>query len=179
MHMLFRFKSIGTNCFIGLRSSINKPRYLELGNDVRIGNDLRVSFYDEFAQVKMNPYLQLGNRTYIGNHFTALCADKIIIEDDVLIASYVMITTENHGMDPENELVYGKQPLMTKPVVIESGAWIGEKVSIMPGVTIGKKAIIGTNSVVTRSVPPYSIAVGNPARVIKIYDFVEKKWTNT
>jgi len=61
-------------------------------------------------------------------------------------------------------------------VVIGDNVWIGEFVSILAGAIIGEGCIIGSNSVVTKEIPPYSIAVGCPAKVIKRYDFEEKKW---
>lgn len=167
---------LGHGCFIGRKSYINKPKYLILGDGVRIGNDARLSFYDTFNEKKLSPKLVIGSNTYIGNHFTALVADEIILGKEVLIASYVMISSENHGMDPEDHLSYGKQSLITKPVIIEDRVWIGEKVSILPGVRIGEKSIIGTGSVVISDIPPYSIAVGSPAKVIKTYNFNNKKW---
>ena len=81
-------------------------------------------------------------------------------------------------MDPENQLPYAKQPLLTAPVTISEGCWIGEKAMILPGVTIGKKCIIGAGSVVTKSVPDYCMAMGNPAVVKKMYSFETKKWEN-
>ncbi|MBL4677498.1 MAG: hypothetical protein JKY70_15040 [Mucilaginibacter sp.] len=64
----------------------------------------------------------------------------------------------------------------TKPVIIEDNVWIGETVSVLPGVTIGKGSIIGASAVVTKNIPPYSIAVGNPAKVIKTYNFESNSW---
>jgi acetyltransferase-like isoleucine patch superfamily enzyme len=61
-------------------------------------------------------------------------------------------------------------------VRIEKGCWIGEKVIILPGVNIGERSIIGAGSVVTKSIPAYSIAVGNPARVIKTWNKDSKQW---
>lgn len=174
--ILLKAKSIGNNCFIGRRASINKPQYLTLHDNVHIGHDARLGFFDHFFDQELKPELIIGKRVYIVNHFTALCADKIVIEDDVLIASYVMITSENHGIDPESETTYGKQPLVTKPVRVCKGAWIGEKVSVLPGVTIGERSIIGAGSVVTRDIPPYSMAAGVPAKVIKKYDFETHSW---
>ncbi|MCR5188785.1 MAG: hypothetical protein K6C97_07595 [Treponema sp.] len=66
--------------------------------------------------------------------------------------------------------------LSAKPVINHDDVWIGEMVSILPGVEIGKGAIIGANAVVTKSIPKYSIAVGNPAKVIKKYNFETKLW---
>lgn len=79
-------------------------------------------------------------------------------------------------MNPESELPYMRQPLESKPVSIGDGCWIGEKVCILPGVTIGKKCIIGAGSVVIKSIPDYSIAAGNPAKVIKQYNFENHNW---
>lgn len=98
------------------------------------------------------------------------------IEQNVLMASYISIMGHNHGTDPECEDGYGGQPLVSKPILIKSGAWIGERVCILPGVTIGRKSIIGAGAVVTKDVPDYCIAGGNPARVIKKYDFDTKQW---
>ena len=88
-----------------------------------------------------------------------------------------MISSENHGVDPDLE--YVDQPLISKPVTIGDGCWIGEKVCILPGVTIGKKCIVGAGSVVTKSIPNFSMAVGNPAKIIKHYDFDKHKWEKT
>ena len=67
---------------------------------------------------------------------------------------------------------------LSKGISIEDGVWIGNNVLIMPGVKIGKKAIIGAGSVVTRDVPPYTIAVGNPARVIKQFNMEKQQWVS-
>ena len=124
------------------------------------------------------PSIIVGNRCYIGFGFTALSTanSKIEIGNDVLFASNVLITSENHGIDPETSIPYMNQELTGNEVSIGDGCWIGEKVIILPGVKIGKKCVIGAGSVVTKSVPDFSIAVGNPAKVIKRYDFSKKKW---
>ena len=80
-------------------------------------------------------------------------------------------------MDPELRESYVKQPITTREVVVEEGCWIGSRVTLLPGVTIGKKSIIGTNSVVTKCIPSYSIAAGVPAKVIKRFDFSVHQWT--
>ena len=66
--------------------------------------------------------------------------------------------------------------LSAKPVIIHDDVWIGEMVSVLPGVEIGRGAIIGANSVVTKSVPEYSIVAGNPAKIIKRFDFESMEW---
>ena len=118
----------------------------------------------------------IGDRCYIGFHFTILNSSQITIGNDVLIASQVIITSENHGINPESDIPYMNQPLESRNVEICDGCWIGEKVCIMPGVKIGKKSIIGAGSIVVRSIPDYCIAAGNPAKVIKKYNFETHNW---
>lgn len=174
--LFFKTAHMGKNCFVGKRARINKKQYLSMGNNCRVGNDCRFSFFDVFAGKKHTPSLEIQDNAYLGDHLTILCADKVIIEKNVLMASYITITSENHGMDPESDLSYGKQQLNTAPVRICEGVWIGEKAIILPGVTVGKKAIIAAGAVVTKDVPAFSIVAGNPARVIKQYNFENKKW---
>ena len=168
--------NIGKYCFIGKHARINKIKYLTMGNNCRIGNDCRLSFYDEFYGKKHCPELIIHDRAYLGDHLTILCADKIVIEEDVLMASYITITSENHGVNPEIEIPYSKQPLDTRSIHIGKGVWIGEKAIILPGVEIGEEAIVAGGAVVTKNVPAYTIVAGNPARVIKKYDFESHTW---
>ena len=168
----------GKRTFVGARAQFLNPSNVTFKDGVRIGSDARIFCFEKFASHTLKPELILEDGCYIGNRFTILCSDKVWIKSQVLIASDVVIASHNHGMDPESELSYGKQPLITAPVTISEGCWIGEKAMILPGVTIGKKCIIGAGSVVTKSVPDYCMAMGNPAVVKKIYSFETKKWEN-
>ena len=165
----------------GVNSVIEKP-YLQLSglNGISIGDDVTILKNCRFAVYGniTKPSIIVGNRCYIAFGFTALSTanSKIEIGNDVLFASNVLITSENHGIDPETSIPYMNQELTGNEVSIGDGCWIGEKVIILPGVKIGKKCVIGAGSVVTKSVPDFSIAVGNPAKVIKRYDFSKKKW---
>lgn len=153
------------------------PDCIKIGKGVRIKEGARIECYKYFANVKLNPKLILGEGVIIGPRFTGFVADKVEIKADTILAGNVTIISENHGIDPESNTPYHAQPLTTGPVEIGKGCWIGQNVSILPNVTIGDKCVIGSNSVVTKDVPSYSIAVGSPARVIKRYDFDLHKWT--
>ncbi len=87
----------------------------------------------------------------------------ITIEDNVMVAAHVSFITNNH--DP-----YDREVLLCKPILVKKGAWLGANATLLPGVLIGKYAIIGAGSVVTHDVPDYSVVVGNPAKVIKTLD---------
>lgn len=150
------------------------PGYIYIGNDTAILKNARINIYSD--ETITDPKVDIGNNCYIGMNFSALARDPIIIEDRVLIASNVLVSSENHGIDPESNKSYMEQNLTGNAVRIGKGSWIGEKAIILPGVIIGEKCIIGAGSVVTKSVPDFSIAVGNPAKVIKKYDFKNHVW---
>lgn len=91
----------------------------------------------------------------------------ITLQDDVLLGSAVQIYLNNHAFhDPSTPIIdQGHYP--SNSVVVERGAWLGAGSILLPGVSIGRNSVVGAGAVVTKSVPPFSIAVGNPARVIK------------
>lgn len=166
------------NVIIGARTIIRRIHYLYFGNEISIGNDARFLFVPNYCDIKYDPKLVIGNNVSIGNRFSALSAAPIYIGSNSLIASDVLITSENHGSNIEQSNNYGKLPLVAKPVSIGEGCWIGEKVSIMPGVSLGKRCIVAANAVVTKSVPDYCMVAGIPARIIKKYNFETHGWEN-
>ena len=111
--------------------------------------------------------IEVGERTVI-NHGTTLLAGqntgRIIIGEDVLIAPFCTMTCSSYGFNlgvPANA-----QPMLEDDIRIEDDVWLGAMVMVMPGVTIGKHAIVAANAVITRDVAPWSIVGGVPARVI-------------
>lgn len=166
-------------CKFGKNSHVEYPmliahsELISVGDNTTIFSYSRLQCYPTFLPL---PRIKIGNNCYIGYHFTILAGGDVTIDDWVLIASHVLITSHNHGMDPDSEIAYMNQSLTTSPVHIGKGCWIGENVCILAGVSIGEKSIIGAGSVVPRPIPPHCIAVGNPAKVIKKYNFREHKW---
>ena len=126
--------------------------------------------------------LEIGNNVQINDSVHIAVINSVKIGNNVLIASKVFISDHNHGNyggnDPQSSPLvppYDRVILGGK-VVIEDNVWIGEFVSILPNVTIGKGSIIGTLSVVNKNIPEYCIAVGNPAHAIKKFNFKSQKW---
>ena len=115
----------------------------------------------------------IGNRTRIGFGNTVI--GPVQIGDDVSFAQNVTITGLNHNYQDVN-IPISNQGITTKCVIVEDDVWIGANSVILPGVSIGKHSVVAAGSVVTRDVPPYSVCVGNPARVVKQYDFDKKEW---
>lgn len=105
----------------------------------------------------------IGKNVYINSNCLMMSRGGITIEDDVLIAANASLISNNHDF-------YERQILTCKPVLIKKGAWIGAGATILPGVTVGKYAVVGAAAVVTRDVPDNAVVVGNPARVTKILD---------
>ena len=105
----------------------------------------------------------IGSGVTVMNGALMMAAGGITIEDKVLIAANVKLITNNH--DP-----YERDILTCRPILIKEGAWVGAGATILPGVTVGKYAIVGSDSVVTKDIPDYAVAVGSPAKVIKYLD---------
>ena len=138
---------------------------LYIGDDVRFSGSLAIAsgrFCDR-------PILRIGNRTFIGHNVTIICNREVVIEDDVLISGNCRIADyDGHPASLEariaNDLPNAEE---IRPVRICKSAWIGGGVFILKGVTIGTGAIVGASSVVTHDIPPYCVAAGSPARIVK------------
>ncbi len=114
------------------------------------------------------PQLILKDRVDIGHNVVFLVNKEIVIEEDVNVATGVrFMDSDAHARDTAERIAdLGARPEEIKPIRICRYAWIGQNSFIMKGVTVGEGAIIGVNSVVVTDIPPYSIAMGNPARVV-------------
>ena len=165
------FKDWGEGSYIAYPINLlHGAEYISVGNRCTIGKYVQLTAWSRFKTQQFRPEIIIGDNTSIGDfsHITAI--NSIRIGRNVLTGKNILITDNAHGESERNSIDTPPKdrPLVSKGgVVIEDNVWIGEKVSIMPGVTIGYGSIIGTGSVVTRDIPTYSVAVGNPAKVIK------------
>ncbi len=165
---------------------IRMPFYIRGINGIRgaksltTGINLRI---DIIIKKKNTPILFIGDNVQLNDYVHIAVAKGVYIGDNTLIASKVFISDHNHG----NYKGYNQsspftipieRELFSKEVKIGSNVWIGEFVTIMPGVTIGDGSIIGSMCVVTKDIPAFSIAVGIPCKVIKTYDKTLNKWVN-
>jgi len=145
---------------------------------ISIGNKVYVHKYAWLSAFKVSdrePELIISDGCSIGNFNHIICVGKISIGKFVLTADRVYISDNLHGFaDPTIPIL--QQPISFKrEVIIGDGAWLGENVCII-GASVGKNSVIGANSVVTKDIPDYSIAVGSPAKVIKQYNFERREW---
>lgn len=163
---------------IRLPFDIRNKKYINLGLRLTTGVSCRLEAY---CLNNTKTVLNIGNNVQINDFVHIAAMENVYIGNNVLIASRVFISDISHGsyngnFQDDPVLEPSKRSLSSKPVIIEDNVWIGESVNIMPGVHIGKGCIIGAGSVVTKSIPSNSIAVGIPAKIIKQFDSKSKKW---
>lgn len=149
---------------------LSGQKHMSIGSDCYIGKGTILTAWERPGETGFRPEIKIGSDCGIGcyNHITAI--NGIYIGNNVLTGNYVLITDNSHGASHRDQLDINPRmrPLTSKgKVTIEDNVWIGEKASVLPGVTIGRGAIVAANSVVTHDVEPYTIVGGNPARIIK------------
>jgi acetyltransferase-like isoleucine patch superfamily enzyme len=115
-----------------------------------------------------SPVVRIGDRCVIGKGSGIVAHADVRIGDDVWTGHHVYVTDANHGYEDVTEPP-GVQFAPPRPVRIGDRAWIGHGSIVLPGSTIGEHAVIGAGAVVTGAIPAFSVAVGNPARVIRRY----------
>ena len=106
----------------------------------------------------------IGDHTRIGLHNTII--GPVTIGSHVNLAQGITITALNHNFD-DSEKRIDQQGISTKEVVLEDDIWVGANAVILPGVTIGKHAVVAAGAIVTKDVPPHSLVAGVPAKVIR------------
>ena len=152
------------------QTTIFGERYIRVGSDTMIGANVALSAGMMPGQECLtDPVVSIGNRVLIGRGSGIVGHLSIVIEDDVWTGHHVYITDQNHGYaDVDRPISLQTQP--ERPVRIGAGSWLGHGTIVLPGVTIGRHVAIGAQSVVTKDLPDFCVAVGNPARVIRIRD---------
>ena len=141
---------------------------------LRIGKEARVVFgancvLDRFLTVEAEGRLSVGAGTIFGHHCTLVALRDLEIGADCLIANLVDIRDNDHNF-ADLDLPIREQGASVAPVKIGRNVWLGTKVTVIKGVTIGDNAIVGANAVVTKDIPANAIAAGVPARVIRFRD---------
>lgn len=164
-----QFHEFGDNSFVQ-NVYLGGPENIDVGDNTIIFHDTILSCVKKHNSQSFNSKIKIGSHCHIGpfNHIT--CINEITIGDGVMTGMYVLISDNNHGGTSYEELLKapGTRDLTTKgPVHIGKNVWIGDKVSILSGVTIGESAVIAANAVVVHDVPPYTVVGGSPARILK------------
>ena len=185
-HMMiarYTYRTIHKHQFgrLGKHSAIIRPimcsgrKHMYIGNDVTIGDGARIECVISWHGKKYEPQLVIGDGCDIGQGLHLICADKVVIKDNVTISARVFISDNNHS-HKEIDVPSLEQELEVKPVVIGENSLIGINSVIMSGVTIGKNVVVGAGSIVTKDVPDDCIVAGSPARIIKKYCRDTETW---
>ena len=143
----------------------NADIWVTSGGYLEIGSNCTIQNYAFIALTKPNPKIIIGDNVVVGRFSMLTNKNLIKIGNDVLIGAYVQIIDVDHGFE-KNQIIRN-QGAEIGEVVIGNDVWIGAGAKILKDVHIGDGAVIGANSVVTEDIPPYAIAVGSPAKVIR------------
>ena len=160
------FGQMGPGTRVERVSLLTNPDRIFLGDKVAVCHGARLEAFLNHRQFRYEPSLHIGNGTSIQPYAHIAAAGRLEIGRNVLMGSRVFITDHDHLFD-DPLLPIGEQALSVAPVQIGDFVWLGENVVVLKGVTIGHHAVIGANSVVTRDIPPFAVAAGVPARVIR------------
>jgi len=158
---------VGRRLRLGVRPGIAGPVRVTIGDDVSLSGPIGIVSTTGYA-----PELVVGHRVFIGHEVSFHVARSIIIEDDAGIAPRCYFAdNDNHARDPAARARGAPpEPDEIKPVRIGRGAWIGRGSIVLKGVSIGDGAIVAAGSVVVSDVPPRTLAMGNPSRVVARLD---------
>jgi acetyltransferase-like isoleucine patch superfamily enzyme len=165
------FSSFGKDSTIGYPIVLRGGKYITLGSNISLGERGVLTAWDSYMDESFAPRIIIGDNTSIGEDFHITAIDRVVIGNNVLMGKKITITDNSHGKVDINSLAIapGRRRLFSKgPVTIKDGVWIGEKATILPGVTIGINSIIGANAVVISDIPDNCVAAGVPAKVVRI-----------
>jgi acetyltransferase-like isoleucine patch superfamily enzyme len=171
----------GTNTFISIKAGVINPKNITLGSCVVVEKYARLECVGKSAELTIGdktfirPYAYLkadNGKVHIGRNctFNDFCilngAGDITIGNDVHIAAHSVIVSMNHVFKDPSRIIT-EQGTTREGITIEDDVWIGAGVIILDGVKIGKGSVVAAGAVVTKSLPPYSVAAGVPAKIIK------------
>lgn len=179
IHKIRTFLFFRNSRLIRFPIDVRGKMYIDFGSNLTTGIGCRIEAFPFNEKKKI---IKFGKNVEINDYVHISGINSVVIEDNVLIASRVYISDLQHGCYNGVEahdspyISPGDRSLSFKDVKIEANVWLGESVSVLAGVTIGMGTIVGANSVVSKSLPPFVIAVGSPAAPIKKFNFENSKW---
>ena len=176
------FARLGTSAQIHRGVQLLRPHGIEIGNRTTLESGVRLKSSAHNSRIRIGDgtliergvdikvhrmgTIEIGANTHIGP-YTCLSGKSISIGKNCLIASHSGIYAGNHNFSDCTRPIRGQGIIYKeKGIVIEDDCWLGSGVRVVDGVTLGRGSVIGAGAVVTKDIPPYSVAVGVPAKVI-------------
>jgi acetyltransferase-like isoleucine patch superfamily enzyme len=177
--LLAKFKSAGSECRLEWPLKVHGAEYITLGDHVTISWNGWLYGVNQYLDQKFTPEIIIGDATYIGNNCHIVACNRIRIGRDVMIADRCYLSDNLHDYQDISRPIRDNVIRVPGEINIGDSSWLGDNVCVFGDVTIGKHCVIGANSVVTKDIPDYCVAVGTPARIVKRYDFALKRWRRT
>ena len=167
---------VGLNSYLALPRKINGRAHISIGKDTFIAAHSWIGAFSSYLKDCHTPQIKIGSEVNIGRYCCITAINDIEIEDGCLISEHVYISDHSHGINPSKGQ-FALQPLESKGGVhIGEGSFLGYRVTVLPGVRLGKHCVVGAHSVVTHSFRDYSMIAGVPAVLIKRYSIEESRW---
>ena len=164
------FYEVGRGTWFEYKINTRGGKNIQIGNECLFYRGTIIDAWDDYHNVKYSPSIQIGDHCSFGAYTQLTSCNGIKIGNNLLTGAYVIISDNNHGQFSEEELKCNprERRLHSKgEVVIGNNVWLGDKVAVLSGVHIGDGVVVAANAVVTKDIPPYSLAAGVPAKVIK------------
>ncbi|MBF0553510.1 MAG: acyltransferase [Nitrospirae bacterium] len=159
--IFYKFSYLGANVSIGKNVSLHAPN-MSIGDNVTIAENC---VFDGIGGT-----VTIGSHTSIANNTTIMAIKEITIGRKCFIAPRCFFVDFNHIFSDRNLYIkdqydYGEEQRTAKSIIIEDDCWLGANVIVLKGVTIGRGSVVGAGSLVTKSIPPFSVAAGVPAKI--------------
>lgn len=158
--------NLGVKVRLGPRCRFWRPRGIAIGERTTLEGEVWLKLAAPQARLEVGAYTFFGQ----GCHVNVL--ERVEIGAHCLFGPRCVIVDHNHGILPERRI--DEQPCVAKPIHVGDDVWMGAGAVVLPGVSIGSGAVVGAQSVVTRDVPPMAVVAGNPARVIRMRNEVDR-----
>lgn len=164
-----RLRCSGKRIKIGSGNTFEGLKNITIGDGFVSDKGLWLATYSEYAGEKFAPHISIGNNVHFSRYCHIGAVGNIVISDNVLLGSNVLINDHAHGTSVMSNVPRTEMPLVSKGgIVIGKNVWIGDNACILSGVTIGDNCIVGANSVVTKSFEESGLIIaGSPAKIIK------------
>ena len=166
-----RFRSFGEGSIVHRPMWVYGPHQIAIGANSLVLHQAWLSV-EKPAWDRPGPVIAIGDRVGIRPYCVLSASESIVIEDDVILGAFSSVIDADHTFSAGFPNVM-HNPVETGPIRIGRGTWIAERVAVLRGADIGECCIVGANSVVRGEIPPYSVAVGAPARVVGSVDGVD------
>lgn len=159
--------------------------HMQIGADFHAGDALWLEAVLKYEDQRFTPHLIIGPHARLSDNVHIACLSRVSIGEHLLCGSRVIISDHTHGQydgigDSNPVIPPALRPLHSAaPVRIGDNVWLGDGVAVLAGADIGDGCVIGANAVVTGRVPPRTIAVGAPARVVRFWDDHQRSWLPT